>query len=190
MSRGRVVALLRGINVGKSTRIGMAPLRSLVEAQGHQDVATYLQSGNVVLTPGQRVPASTLAEQLSTAVHREFGVTSRVVVLTATQWQQVVDGNPYPDAADPRHVHAAVQQDPVGAAQRQALEDLLEGLQSDGCPDQLTVRGRVTYLHTPDGLGRSRLAERLARQAKATGQDSATARNWRTVLAIQDLLQS
>lgn len=45
------VALLRGMNVGRSTRIAMADLRSVVADLGHTEVATYLQSGTVVLSP-------------------------------------------------------------------------------------------------------------------------------------------
>ena len=53
----RSVALLRGINVGKQPRIAMAPLRSLFESLGATDVATYLQSGNVVFS-GTLAPAA------------------------------------------------------------------------------------------------------------------------------------
>ncbi|MEV4390182.1 DUF1697 domain-containing protein, partial [Micromonospora sp. NPDC049580] len=42
----RYVALLRGVNVG-TTRLAMADLRRIVTDLGHEDVATYLQSGNV-----------------------------------------------------------------------------------------------------------------------------------------------
>ena len=44
----RHVSLLRGINVGGHNLVSMARLRALYEALGCDDVATYLQSGNVV----------------------------------------------------------------------------------------------------------------------------------------------
>ena len=44
----RLVALLRGINVGRNKRIGMADLRALLEELGYEDVRTLLQSGNAV----------------------------------------------------------------------------------------------------------------------------------------------
>ena len=44
------MALLRGINVGGSARVPMAELRELCEGVGLTDVATYVQSGNVVFT--------------------------------------------------------------------------------------------------------------------------------------------
>ena len=45
----RYAVLLRGINLGRSRRIGMADLRALLTEAGYGGVATLLQSGNVVL---------------------------------------------------------------------------------------------------------------------------------------------
>jgi uncharacterized protein (DUF1697 family) len=46
----RYVALLRGINVGGKNPIKMTDLKACFEAEGFEDVATYIQSGNVVFT--------------------------------------------------------------------------------------------------------------------------------------------
>ncbi len=46
----RLVALLRGINVGGRSVIKMAELRPAFEGLGLKDVRTYIQSGNVVFT--------------------------------------------------------------------------------------------------------------------------------------------
>jgi len=48
----RWVALLRGINVGKAKRVGMADLRTVVEELGYTDVKTVLATGNIVLATG------------------------------------------------------------------------------------------------------------------------------------------
>jgi uncharacterized protein (DUF1697 family) len=42
------VALLRGINVGTAKRVPMARRRAIFERLGYTDVATLLNSGNVV----------------------------------------------------------------------------------------------------------------------------------------------
>ena len=42
------LALLRGINVGGKNIIKMADLRSCFETEGFRDVASYIQSGNVI----------------------------------------------------------------------------------------------------------------------------------------------
>ena len=46
----RCAILLRGINIGPNNRIPMAELRSLLTQDGFGEVATYLQSGNVLLS--------------------------------------------------------------------------------------------------------------------------------------------
>jgi hypothetical protein len=42
------VALLRGINVGGKNKVPMPKLREVFATLGHEDVVTYIQSGNVV----------------------------------------------------------------------------------------------------------------------------------------------
>jgi uncharacterized protein (DUF1697 family) len=69
---GTHVALLRGINVGKAKRVGMADLRALVEGLGYRDVRTLLNSGNVVFA----VPKSARGEpaaRIETAIARSSG---------------------------------------------------------------------------------------------------------------------
>ena len=44
----RYVVLLRGINVGGRNKIAMSKLKLLLEELGFADVATYIQSGNVL----------------------------------------------------------------------------------------------------------------------------------------------
>jgi uncharacterized protein (DUF1697 family) len=46
----RVVALLRGINVGGKKSIAMWDLREALGGLGYTDVRTYLQSGNAILS--------------------------------------------------------------------------------------------------------------------------------------------
>jgi len=52
--------------------------------------------------------------------------------------------------------------------------------------ESFALKGRIFYLHTPEGFGTSKLAERAERYL---GVD-ATARNWRTVSAVFDLAKS
>lgn len=185
------VALLRGINVGRANRITMADLRSVVAGLGHPEVATYLQSGNVVFTPAGGTPPSALAAELGTAIEDSLGVSCHVTVLRSKEWRTIVAANPYPAqaASDPTTVHAAIQQDDLTETERQTLTRVLGEAEASGSPDHLTVGRRTVYLSTPGGLGRSTLAQRLTR-ATGAGQDRATARNWRTVEAIARLLDA
>ena len=56
----RQIVLLRGINIGPRNRIAMPRLREVLRDAGFADVATYVQSGNVLLTsdaPSARLAA-------------------------------------------------------------------------------------------------------------------------------------
>lgn len=182
----RFVALLRGVNVG-GVRIAMADLRAAVESLGHDDVETYVQSGNVVLTAAGRPAGAALAADIRRAIEAHAGIDPAVIVLSAGQWQEVIELNPYPDEEDGTKLHAVLVQDAYSAAERTAAEDLRDGLRHGGSDDDLTIVGRVLYLHLPNGMGRSALATKLGR-LKTARQHEATARNWRTVLALRTLL--
>lgn len=185
------LALLRGINVGGHAKLPMAQLREIVSGMGHAEVATYIQSGNVVFTavhPTDTSPANH-AKALRAAIYRGCGLDRTVVVRTAEEWADIVAADPYPASAQPRAVHLMTQQEPVDAAQRDSLERLLAEHSEAGGPDHLTVIGTTTYLHAPGGMGRSRLAERVAR-TRGAGQDRATARNRGSAQRLLEMLRS
>ena len=52
----RHIVLLRGINLGKHRKLPMADLRAVLSGLGYTDVATYIQSGNAVLTAEEPDP--------------------------------------------------------------------------------------------------------------------------------------
>lgn len=182
------LALLRGINVGGHGKLPMAHLREIVVGLGHADVATYIQSGNVVFTSQAHHPPADHAAALQQAIKRECGLAPVVVVREAQEWGEVIRADPYPADVESKTVHLAAQQEPIGDDQREAIEQVLREHQEADGPDHLTVIGTVTYLHTPGGIGRSRLAERLARVRNA-GQDRATARNRASAHRLLDLLR-
>ena len=173
------VALLRGINLGPHKRVAMPALRALVEGLGHTDVATYIASGNVVLTAGD--PDAPLADDLEKAIAAELGVDCRVVVLTCAELARVAADNPYPDEPDPKRVHAIFLTGTSGAAARARLEQTREKLGAKVGRDEAEIVGRTLYLHTPDGFGRSELAKVLSRPG---GPAEGTARNWATVTKL------
>lgn len=181
----RYVALLRGVNVG-GVRIAMTDLRAAVEGLGYTDAATYLQSGNVTFTADGR--PEVLGGRIRTAIAASTGIDPLVIVLTAQEWHDVVAANPYPEETEPTRLHAVVAARDFTGDERNAALQVRDAVREAASGDDLTVIGRVVYLHLPDGMGRSKLAEKLGR-SKAAGQLEATARNWRTVLALAERLR-
>ena len=88
--------------------------------------------------------------------------------------------NPYPDEPDPKRVHAIFLAGPTGAA-RKWLDQARAKLGDKLGRDEAEIVGRVLYLHTPDGFGRSELAKVLSRPG---GDAEGTARNWATVTKL------
>ena len=176
------VALLRGVNVGGKT-VGMAPLRAGLEALGYGDVRTYLQSGNVIFSADKTDPEE-LAAAIRDRFSTDFAFGVGVLVLTAAELLEVAARNPFlADGAagvDERSLHATFlfQRPDEGEFARLDLP-AVEG-------ERAVLVGRVAYLHLPYGYGRTKLSnayfERKLRSA-------ATTRNWRTVLALTDMVE-
>ena len=127
----------------------MADLRGLVEGLGHSDVATHIQSGNVVLRASSR-SAERVAVGIEEALARDLGFETSAMVRTAAQLRMVLDAEPFPDAA-PGALHVAFLRRPPDAAAARAL------VAPQG-PDELAVVGQEVHLHYPDGMGRSKLS--------------------------------
>jgi uncharacterized protein (DUF1697 family) len=172
-----LVALLRGINVGRAKRVAMADLRSLVESLGYGNARTLLNSGNVVFTApcGAESEAGSRIEKAMTA---QLGVSAKVIVLTAPELDAIVEGNSLLEIAnDHSRFLVAVLND---RADRKRLEPLLK---EDWTPDALAVGERAAYLWCSEGILTSRLADTLGRALR----DAVTTRNWATILKIHAL---
>jgi len=172
--------LFRGINVGGNRSLPMKDLRRLLEQNGCLDVRTYIQSGNVVFESATTAP-DRLATQIAHAVSKTHGFEPRVLLLTRGELERAVAGNPFPEAKDnPNSVHLFFL---AGTAKKADLP-ALASLKTKS--ERFALKGTVFYLHAPDGFGTSKLA---ARAERLLGVD-ATARNWRTVLALLDMVKA
>lgn len=170
-----VVAWIRGVNVGKSARLAMADLRAIAASCGFENPRTYLQSGNLVVDTDAAPNA--VATALEDAIAAQTPISPAVVGRSARQLRSVVAANPYVGRTDdPTKVHVVFHREPIGALHLDVAGFL---------PEELTVRGRDVYLFLPNGVGRSPLAQALDKRRPAP---VATTRNWRTVLAVTDLL--
>jgi len=175
----RYALLLRGINLGRAHRVAMADLRELLAAEGHGTVRTLLQSGNVVLDSA--LPAAELAGSVEQALERRFGFPTATVVRTRDEVLAVVAKDPLGAvAADPSRYVVSFSADEVPAEVVELLRTTEPG------DDRFAVDGRELYLWCPHGQLDSPLSAALA---KLRGGPAGTARNWRTVRKLADLLQ-
>lgn len=97
----RMVALLRGINVGRAKRVSMADLAKLLTDLGYTDVRTHLNSGNVVFSCPPRAKAGSAAK-IRKGIADQLGVECEVMTRTAAELQAVIGANPLAEiATDP-----------------------------------------------------------------------------------------
>jgi len=173
-----MVALLRGINVGGRSSLKMADLRQIAEDLGYEDVATYIQSGNLLLTSAD--PSAKVAGDLAAAIAASSNVAPAVMVRTHAQMAKVVAGNPFlAQGADASHLHVTFTDGPARSG--------LAGIDLAGyAPEGAAAVGHQLYLHLPNGIGRSKLAVDLAKQKGTVG----TTRNWRTTTKLLELAEA
>lgn len=67
------IAILRGINVSGKNKIAMKELKAAFDGVGYQNVATYIQSGNVVFGHKQTAE-KILAQQITQLIKTAFGL--------------------------------------------------------------------------------------------------------------------
>jgi uncharacterized protein (DUF1697 family) len=175
-----MAAFVRGINVGGRSLLAMAELKTALADAGLDDVRTYLQSGNVVVTPKSDDPGR-LGTIMEEAIEARAGRRVRVMVRTGYELEQVVADNPlWASDLKPASLHTVFLE---------AIPDpsLVAELDPDRSPpDRFAVSGREIYLHYPKGSGRSKLG--LDYFEKVLGV-AGTARNWNTVTKVSRMLK-
>lgn len=171
------IALLRGINVGGNNKLPMKALTALLEALGLQQVKTYIQSGNVVFQ-NSRTDSAALAKEITAAIAQGHGFAPQVFLLDLPALKAAIAANPFPEGSDePKSLHLFFLEGIPPKPNLAALEALKAPNERFALIDQ------VFYLHAPDGIGRSKLAEGVG---KGVGV-AITARNWRTVSTILEM---
>lgn len=170
----RYVVLLRGINLGSRNRISMPTLRAALESAGFDDVRTYLQSGNIVLS--SRVNP---AEHVRGVIAQELGLDIAVVTRTRAELAKVVSRNPLAKVArNPKRYQ-------VSFCDVKPSRDVVRLVEAAAAPDeQVVVHGREIYAWHPETIARSKLWALLAGQKLGV---TATARNWTTVQQLLEL---
>lgn len=168
------VALLRGINVGGSHKVPMKDLREIVADSGGEDIATYVQSGNVVFHSTKNAPD--LVDDLEARLERAFGFEIPTIVRTEAEMAKVVEQNPWPDDdLEPTKLvvvfyQTAPKTDTFASIDASAFE-----------PERFVLTSRELYLDLPGGQGRSKLAGAIGKPKLAP---PGTARNWRSVTTL------
>jgi uncharacterized protein (DUF1697 family) len=173
------IALLRGINVGGKNIIKMADLRECFEAQGLEDVTTYIQSGNVVF--GSKAKLAALEKKLEVALSKAFDYDATLVVLPRRKLAAVIDDAPRGFGEQPKK-------------HRYDVAFLKRPLTARSAIEKVALKPGVDTAHAGSGvLYFSRLASkasqsRLSRLASLAIYKNMTLRNWNTTTKLLELM--
>lgn len=162
----RQVGLLRGINVGPTTKVPMATLRMLFADAGATDVVTLLNSGNVVFSGRVDVPA------LQAQIRSDTGVTTHLLVVPAPRFRRIADAMPF-DGGESKLTITFMSTMPARVELPGAIE-----------PEQIHVGAEAVYLSLPNGISNTKLRPAFWKQFPP----EATTRNLRTVKKLLELL--
>jgi uncharacterized protein (DUF1697 family) len=178
----RYVVLLRGINVGGRNKVPMAGLREHLE-QDFTDVRTYIQSGNVALDSD--LSADQVAARIEGSLPGAFALDSaliRVLVLDRKAYRQVMADAPAGFGDEPDTYRYD-----VGFYVGTTAAEVEPYVTVNPEVDEVTCGRRAFYHRRVAALAsRSRLSKIVGTPVYA----SLTIRNWRTTVALAEMLDA
>ncbi|QAT50804.1 DUF1697 domain-containing protein [Caproiciproducens sp. NJN-50] len=180
----KYAALFRGINVGGKNLVKMDDLKRLFLDLGLSSVRTYIQSGNAVFETNLEEAA--LQKTIHAGFSERFRLKGDVIIRNIDEIKALIDSLPFSaaeiaaaEAADPQveHLYVYFLDHPHEQVQIDSL------CRENTGPDLLRMGIREGYLLCCQSIRKSKLALRAAREF-----DSATVRNWKTVVKLYDML--
>ncbi|RPI66836.1 MAG: DUF1697 domain-containing protein [Ignavibacteriales bacterium] len=87
------LALLRGINVGGNNIIKMADLKTCFESLKFSDVATFIQSGNIIFKSEEK-DKFILTDKIEKALSKTFNYNAKAVIISYKELKDAVKNAP------------------------------------------------------------------------------------------------
>jgi len=165
--------LFRG--AGGATQLPVAPLREALTKAGFMNATTYINSGNALVR--STLSRDETITKVAAICKKKFGFDKPIFAVTLAEWEAVIRNDPFPNKAEGKHVHAVLLAETP-------KPDAIKKLQALAVGDEVlkVVKG-VCYIHTPNGFGTSKMAEKFDKWIGVVN----TARNWNTVLKMHEL---
>ena len=179
----KYISILRGINVGTGRKVPMADLKKLCQNMGLENVQTYIQSGNVVFELPQPESVSELETRLHKAFTETFGFDIPVIIRSAKEWAESISQNPFlkEENLDIERLH-------LTCLKELPSPELVEKIRLfQFLPDRYEVIGRDVFIFCAAGYGTSKLVNSFFESKLKT---SATTRNWKTVVKLNEMVLS
>jgi uncharacterized protein (DUF1697 family) len=172
------LALLRGINVGGKNLVRMTDLRAAFEEMDLAEVATYIQSGNVLFR-APRQKREELAARIESRLSARFGIELKVVLLTAAHLKDVIDGAPRGFGGDEHLCDVLFVRKPLTVAKALSAIELKDGV------DRVWPGRGVLYFRRVAARASS---SRISKFAVRPEYKNVTIRSWTTTKKLHALL--
>lgn len=170
------IGLFRGINVGGNNKLPMKELIKVMTEAGMADVKTYIASGNVVFR--SNLAEDRIIDLIESLVESHFGFRAQFFLITLKHLEKLMAANPFKDHEfKGKAQHLFFLKAPASKVDR----ELMDSLKADN--EEWHLTDECFYFYAPDGIGHSKLMEKLARCIKA----DMTARNLNTVETLRDM---
>lgn len=178
------LALFRAVNVSGHNIIKMEHLRKVMEGEGYKNVATYIQSGNVVFTTGETDKAK-IKREIETLLYKEYGHDVFNFILDEAELQKAIDNNPYTDPQpEPSGIKKYFVAFLSGDTTPQGLDQMKKYNRSD---DEFKAIGNILYLKLSQSAADSKLTNSFIESKLGL---KSTTRNWNTTLKLLEMLKA
>jgi len=173
------ISLLRGINVSGKRKILMADLKALYQNLGFKDVATYIQSGNVVFHTNLK-STSKIESLIKKAIDEKYGFDVPVLVKTVSDLVEAKNANPFlkEEGIDTKRIFFTFLSD------LPEVERIAFAKEKDFSPDVFIINGKNVFGHCPNGFAKSKLTNNFFESKLKV---RATTRNVKTVNKLIEL---
>lgn len=169
------IVLLRGINVSGKNKLPMQDLRNLLNDLEFQNVQTYIQSGNIILTSDY--DKLIVCKKIKDGILEKFGYDVPVLARTVKEWEEVVANYPYPTENSKIVAFVFLNQ------KTKETQIEVKGIKED----EYQIDNDGIYIYCPSGFGNTKISNNLfERKLKVT----ATTRNYRTTMKLLELAKN
>ncbi|MCX6144510.1 MAG: DUF1697 domain-containing protein [Ignavibacteriales bacterium] len=171
------ISMLRGINVSGQKMIKMTELKALYESLRLKNMATYIQSGNVVFQSKDNDPVL-IGTSIEKAIEKSFGFPVTVVLRQPADFRKVISKCPFlgTTRTDESKLYVTFLKSRPALALVKAM-----ALVADKSTDTYQISGIEIYLHCLNGYGKTTFSNVFFEKHLKV---AATTRNWKTVQTL------
>ena len=171
------ICLLKGINVGGNNRIKMDDLKSLFKHLDLMNPRTYIQSGNIAFE--SNITTQKLQDLISEEIKTQFNLNIHAIIRSKDEWDLIIKNNLFINNHPIEHLHLTL----LDHTPNQESIDKINEI--DFTPDQFHLINKELFIVCNLKYSDTKLTNLFIEKNFKT---KATTRNWKTVLAIQQLL--